>query len=77
MRKITARIGKAYRSNACTRLCPKNAMAICTATMMIRQRTLGQPSSVFSANVPLTLFTANQPMPAVTEFSPAGRMFPQ
>ena len=61
----------------CTRLWPKNAMAICSATMMIRQRILGRWVSVFSANVPLTLFTANQPMPAVIEFSPAGSTFPQ
>jgi hypothetical protein len=31
----------------------------------------------FSANAPLTLLTANQPMPAVTEFSPAGSALPQ
>ena len=75
--KITASTGKAYRSKICTRLWPKKAIEICSATMMIRQRILGQPSSVLRANVPLTLFTANQPMPAVTEFSPAGRMLPQ
>ena len=75
--KITASTGKAYRSKTCTRLWPKKAIAIWSTTMMIRQRTLGQCSSVLRANVPLTLFTANQPMPAVMEFSPAGSTLPQ
>ena len=75
--KMTASTGKAYRSKAYTRLYPKNAIAICTATMMIRQRIFGRWVSVFSANVPPTLFTANQPIPAVIEFSPAGSTFPQ
>ena len=72
-----ARMGNAYRSNACTRLCPKNAITICATTMMTRQSGLGRWVSVFRANVPLTLFTANQPMPAVIAFSPAGSTFPQ
>jgi len=75
--KITARAGNAYRSKACTKLCPKNAMAICAATMMIRHRAFGMWVRVFRAKAPLTLLTANQPIPAVIEFSPAGRMFPQ
>ena len=45
--------------------------------MMTRHSGLGRWVSVFSANVPLTLFTANQPMPAVIEFSPAGSTLPQ
>ena len=75
--KMTASTGKAYRSKACTRLWPKNAIAIWTATMITRQSGLGMWVSVFRAKVPLTLFTANQPMPAVIEFSPAGNALPQ
>ncbi len=75
--KMMARIGNAYRSNACTRLCPKNAITSWISTMITRQSHLGRWVSVFSANVPLTLFTANQPIPAVIEFSPAGSAFPQ
>ena len=45
--------------------------------MMSRHSTLGRWVSTFSANAPLTLLTANQPMPAVTEFSPAGSALPQ
>ena len=71
------RTGKAYRSKTCIRLWPKNATTTCTATMMSRHSTSGRWVSAFSANAPLTLFTANQPMPAVTEFIPAGRMLPQ
>ena len=74
---MTASSGNAYRSNACTRLCPKNAITICATTMMTRHSHLGRWVSVFSANVPLTLFTANQPTPAVIEFSPAGSALPQ
>ena len=43
---------------------------------MTRDRYLFRPVSAASANPPLTLFTANQPMPAVIEFSPAGRKLP-
>ena len=75
--KMTASTGNAYRSNACTRLWPKKATAICSTTMITRHRGFGMWVSVFSANVPLTLFTANQPIPAVIEFSPAGSAFPQ
>ena len=45
--------------------------------MITRQSHLGRWVRVFSAKVPLTLFTANQPIPAVSEFSPAGSTFPQ
>ena len=45
--------------------------------MISRQSTCGRWVSTFSASAPLTLFTANQPMPAVTEFSPAGSTLPQ
>jgi len=45
--------------------------------MMTRQSTCGRWVSTFSASAPLTLLTANQPMPAVTAFSPAGKMLPQ
>ncbi len=75
--KMMARTGNAYRSNACTRLCPKNAITSWIATMITRQSGLGRWVRVFSANVPLTLFTANQPIPAVSAFSPAGSALPQ
>ena len=45
--------------------------------MMSRHSTCGQWVSTFSAKAPLMLFTANQPIPAVTEFSPAGSTLPQ
>ena len=45
--------------------------------MISRQSTCGRWVSTFSAKAPLTLFTANQPIPAVTEFSPAGSALPQ
>src|SRR5439155_9880401 len=38
---------------------------------------LGRCVSVLSARAPDTLLTANQPMPAVTDCRPAGRMLPQ
>src|SRR5215469_15494544 len=74
--KITTRTGNAHRSNACTRLCPKNATASCTSTMTSRQSLVFQPSSALSANAPLTLLTANQPTPATRELIPAGRILP-
>src|SRR6266567_2950910 len=77
IRKTTTRNGNATRSNMCTRLCPKNATAICSTTIISRQILLFQPSSAFSANAPLTLLTANQPMPATIELIPAGRMLPR
>src|ERR1700746_2612578 len=45
--------------------------------MISRHSGLGQPSSAFSANAPLTLLTANQPMPATTELIPAGKILPR
>ncbi len=77
IRKMTVRTGKAYRSNTCTRLCPKKATATCSTTMMTRQAAFGRCVSALRANAPLTLFTANQPTPAVTAFSPAGSTLPQ
>ena len=77
MAKITARTGKAYRSNAWTRLCPKNPSVIMASTTMTRHSGCGQPVRVFSASAPLTLLTANQPIPATTAFSPAGRTLPR
>jgi len=77
MTKTTTRNGNDQRSNACTRLWPKNATATCTSTMIKRQIFVFQPSSAFSANAPLTLLTANQPMPATTALMPAGRMLPR
>ena len=61
----------------CTKLCPKNATAICATTMMSRQILVFQLSSAFSAKAPLTLLTANQPTPATSELMPAGRMLPR
>ena len=47
------------------------------ATTSTRQRYLFSPVSAARASPPLTLFTANQPIPAVSELSPAGRKFPR
>src|SRR6478609_4888871 len=52
-------------------------MASIAATTITRHRYLFRPVRAASARPPLTLFTANQPMPAVSEFSPAGRKFPR
>ncbi len=75
--KMTTSSGKATRSNACTRLCPKNATASWTITMITRQILEFQPSSALSANAPLTLLTANQPTPATSALMPAGRTLPR
>src|SRR5258708_24035933 len=77
MRKTTTRNGNAHRSNMCTKLCPKNATAIWSTTMISRQSFVFQPSSALSAKAPLTLLTANQPMPATTALMPAGSMLPR
>src|SRR3954470_15954990 len=69
--------GKANFSNTWMRLCPNNAMVICVTAMMSRHRTFGTCVNVLSASAPETLLTANQPMPAVTDCRPAGRMLPQ
>ncbi len=47
------------------------------ATTSTRHRYLFSPVSAARASPPLTLFTANQPIPAVSELSPAGRKFPR
>ena len=76
--KMIASTGNAYRSKACTRLCPKKAITSCAATTMTRHRPFGQRwYSACSASAPLTLLTANQPMPATSALMPAGRMLPQ
>ena len=77
IRKTTASTGNAYRSNAWTRLCPKNATTTWTATMMSRHTVVLHLVSELSANVPLTELTANQPMPPVIDMIPAGRMLPR
>ncbi len=78
MTNTTVSTGNAYRSKACTRLWPKNAITICAMTTMTRHSAFGIPlNSALSANAPLTLFTANQPIPATSELMPAGRMLPR
>ena len=52
-------------------------MASIAATTITRHRYLFRLVSAARASPPLTLFTANQPMPAVSEFSPAGRKLPR
>src|SRR3954453_13133407 len=59
------------------RLCPNSAIVICAAAMMSRHSTFGRCVNVLSASAPDTLLTANQPMPAVTDWRPAGRMLSQ
>src|SRR5262249_9553772 len=75
--KTTTKNGNDQRSKMCTKLCPKNATAICNTTMIARHSALGQPSSALSANAPLTLLTANQPTPATSALTPAGKMLPR
>jgi hypothetical protein len=75
--KMTTRTGNAQRSNACTRLWPKNATASSTTTMITRQSFVFQWNSAFSAKAPLRLLTANQPTPATIALMPAGRMLPR
>ena len=77
IRKITASTGNAIRSNACTRLCPKNATPTCTTTTMTSASTSGIPVSSFNANDALTLLTANHPQPDVIVISPAGSTLPR
>ena len=73
---MTASTGNDHRSKACTRLCPKNANAVCISTMMTSASSGPMPNSVDSANAPLTLLVANQPTPAVTDISTAGTALP-
>ena len=73
----TASTGKANRSNACTRLCPKKATTTCTSTTTTSHSTGEAPVSEASANEALTLLTANQPNPDVIVISADGRMLPR
>ena len=77
MANTTASTGKASRSNACTRLCPKNATATCTTTTTTSHSTGDAPVSEASANEALTLFTANQPNPDVIVISAEGTTLPR
>ena len=74
--KITASTGNAHRSKACTRLCPKNASAVCTSTINNRASSGAMPNSVDNANAALMLLVANQPTPAVTDISVEGSALP-
>jgi hypothetical protein len=73
----TASTGKANRSKACTRLCPKNATPICTSTTTTRHAAAGTPVSESRAKAALTLFTANHPNPDVIVISAAGTALPR
>ena len=65
------------RSNPWTRLCPKNAKAVCANTTITSASTDGRPNSVLRASAPLTLLVANQPMPHMTVMNAAGTMLPR
>ena len=67
--KITASTGNAHRSNAWTRLCPKNASPVWITTMSTSASSGPMWNSVDSANAPLTLLVANHPTPAVIDIS--------
>ena len=74
--KITASTGNAQRSNAWTRLCPKNASPVWMTTMSTSASSGPMWNSVDSANAPLTLLVANHPTPAVIDISRAGTTLP-
>ena len=74
--KMTASTGNEIRSKAWTRLCPKNASAVCANTMTISPTSGPKPNNVDNAKAPLTLFVANQPTPAVIDISTAGSALP-